>query len=317
MSYQPTKTKYSGSIKEVKIGVGDKAVTVGGKTCYSFYLFEGEMPNPPKIAGEIWDMDPGDEWSPADREPFKDVLGDSAAWAKKWIDEYGAELIAIQCKSSDPNGADRPADEVAEVVKKVADAIDVPLIVWGTANHDKDVEVLRKVAELCEGKRVVLGPTEEGDYKQIGAAALGYQHVVGASTPIDVNLAKQLNILLENLGVQMENIIMDPTTGGLGYGLEYTYSVMERMNMAALVQQDDKLQLPIFCNMAQEVWKTKEAKISVDEAPQLGKQEKRGILMEAVTAVDLLIAGADIVVIRHPKTASLVKKFIEDMMSKE
>jgi len=316
LSYQPTKTKYSGSIKEVRIGEGDKAVTVGGKTCYSFYLFEGEMPNPPRVAGEVWDMDPGEEWSPADREPFKDVLGDSAAWAKKWIDEYGAELIAIQCKSSDPNGADRPADEVADVVKKVADAIDVPLIVWGTANHDKDVEVLRKVAELCDGKRVMLGPVEEGDYKQIGAAALGYKHVVGASSPIDVNLAKQLNILLENLGVQLENIIMDPTVGGLGYGMEYAYSVIERMNMAALVQEDDKLQLPVFCNLAHEVWKTKEAKISEEEAPNLGNQEKRGILMEAVTAVDYLLAGADIVVIRHPTTASLIKKFIEDMLSK-
>ncbi len=316
MSYQPTKTKYSGSIKEVKLGVGDKAITVGGKTCYSFYLFEGEMPNPPRIAGEVWDMDPSEDWSPADCKPFKDVLGDSAAWAKKWIDEYGAELIALECKSSDPNGANRPADEVAEVVKQVADAIDVPLIVWGTANHDKDVEVLRKVAELCEGKRVMLGPVEEGDYKQIGAAALGYQHVVGASSPIDVNLAKQLNILLENLGVQLENIVMDPTVGGLGYGLEYAYSVIERMNMAALVQQDDKLQLPVFCNLAHEVWKTKEAKISEEDVPNLGNQEKRGILMEAVTAVDYLLAGADIVVIRHPTTASLIKKFIGDMLSK-
>ncbi len=316
MSYQPTKTKYSGSIKEVKLGVGDKAITVGGKTCYSFYLFEGEMPNPPRIAGEVWDMDPSQDWSPADCKPFKDVLGDSAAWAKKWIDEYGAELIALECKSSDPNGANRPADEVAEVVKQVADAIDVPLIVWGTANHDKDVEVLRKVAEFCEGKRVMLGPVEEGDYKQIGAAALGYQHVVGASSPIDVNLAKQLNILLENLGVQLENIVMDPTVGGLGYGLEYAYSVIERMNMAALVQQDDKLQLPVFCNLAHEVWKTKEAKISEEDVPNLGNQEKRGILMEAVTAVDYLLAGADIVVIRHPTTASLIKKFIGDMLSK-
>ncbi len=316
MSYQPTKTKYSGSIKEVKLGVGDKAITVGGKTCYSFYLFEGEMPNPPRIAGEVWDMDPSEDWSPADCKPFKDVLGNSAAWAKKWIDEYGAELIALECKSSDPNGANRPADEVAEVVKQVADAIDVPLIVWGTANHDKDVEVLRKVAEFCEGKRVMLGPVEEGDYKQIGAAALGYQHVVGASSPIDVNLAKQLNILLENLGVQLENIVMDPTVGGLGYGLEYAYSVIERMNMAALVQQDDKLQLPVFCNLAHEVWKTKEAKISEEDVPNLGNQEKRGILMEAVTAVDYLLAGADIVVIRHPTTASLIKKFIGDMLSK-
>ena len=316
MSFQPTKTKYTGQVKEVKLGVGDKAVTVGGKTAYPFYLFEGEMPNTPKIAGEIWDMDPGEEWSPADRKPFEDVLGDPVAWAKKWVDEYGVDLIVVQCKSSDPNGANRPGAEVAQVVKQVVDALDVPVIVWGTANHDEDIEVLKNVAELCDGKRVVLGPTEEGDYKQIGAVALGYKHVVGASTPIDVNLAKQLNILLENLGVQSENVIMDPTTGGLGYGLEYTYSIIERMNMAALVQEDDKLQLPIVCNMAQEVWKTKEAKISEEEVPNLGNQEKRGILMETVTAVDLLLAGTDVLILRHPKTVELVRKFLNDMLSK-
>jgi acetyl-CoA decarbonylase/synthase complex subunit delta len=154
---------------------------------------------------------------------------------------------------------------------------------------------------------------EEGDHKQIGAAALGYNHTVAASTPIDVNLAKQLNILLGNLGVKPDKVIIDPTTGGLGYGLEYTYSVMERLRMAALTQEDDKLQLPIICNMAHEVWKTKEAKLSSDEAPELGDAAKRGILMEAVTAVALALAGADVLIMRHPEAVKLVRNFISQM----
>ena len=150
---------------------------------------------------EVWDKDPTDEWSEAAKAPFKEVLGDPAAWAKKCVAEYGAEIIVVQTKSADPNAENKPAAEVAEVVKRVVEAVDVPVVVWGVANHEKDVEVMRLVSEQCAGKHLAISPVEEGDYKQIGAACLGYKHVVVASSPIDVNLAKQLNILLGNLGV--------------------------------------------------------------------------------------------------------------------
>jgi acetyl-CoA decarbonylase/synthase complex subunit delta len=218
--------------------------------------------------------------------------------------------------STDPNGQDRGADEAAEVVKKVADAIDVPLIVWGTANHDKDTEVLRKVAEVCQDKSLILGPVEEGDHKRIGAAAIGYKHTIVASTPIDINLAKQLNILLGNLGVPDELLVMDPTVSGLGYGIEYCYSVMERMRMAALTQQDDKLQFPIICNIAKEVWKAKETKITQKEDPAMGDAKKRGILMEAISAMVLLLAGGDVLIMRHPEAIKLVREMITDLTAK-
>lgn len=314
MAFQPSKQIYSGKIREVTLGVGDKAVTVGGKTSYSFHTFEGTMPNPPKVAMEIWDKDPSADWSETAKAPFADVLSDPVAWAKKCVDEYGAEMIVVQTKSADPNSDNKPAADVSEVVKSVADAVDVPVIVWGVANHDKDVEVMRAVAEKCTGKRLAVSPVEEGDYKQIGAACLGYKHAVVASSPIDVNLAKQLNILLGNLGVSEKDIVIDPTTGGLGYGLEYTYSVIERIQQAALTQEDDKLQQPMICNVGNEVWKSKEANLSAEEAPELGDPEKRGVLMEAITAVDLLIAGADVVVMRHPEAIKLVKGFISKMM---
>ena len=314
MTFQPSKQMYSGKIREVTLGSGDKAVTIGGRGVYAFHSFEGAVPNAPRIAMEVWDKDPSEEWSEAAKAPFSDVLGDPAAWARKCVSEYGAEIIVVQTKSADPNGDNRPAGEVAATVKKVVDAVDVPVVVWGTANHEKDVEVMKLVAENCAGRRVALSPVEEGDYKQIGAASLGYQQLVVASSPIDVNLAKQLNILLGNLGVNTENLIIDPTTGGLGYGLEYTYSVMERIGQAALTQEDEKLQQPIIANVANETWKCKESNLSAEEAPELGDAAKRGILMEAVTAVDLLIAGADVVVMRHPEAVKLVRNYIAKMM---
>ena len=315
MAFEIPKTAYSGKIKEIKLGKGNKAVTVGGESCYPFYLFEGEMPNLPKIAMEVYDSPP-EEWAEAALEPFAGVTDDPVAWAKKCIDEYGAEMICLQLVSTDPNGLDRSPGEAAEVVKKVADAIDVPLIVWGTANHDKDTEVMRVVSEACQDKSLIIGPVEEGDHKKIGASAIGYNHTVVASTPIDINLAKQLNILLGNLGVGDEKIIVDPTVSGIGYGIEYCYSVMERMRMAALTQQDEKLQFPIICNIAKETWKTKEAKISEKEDPNMGDAKKRGILLEAMSATAMLLAGADVLIMRHPEAIKLVREMITDLTAK-
>ncbi len=313
MSFEFYKESYAGAIKAISIGKGDKAVTVGGETCYPLYQFEGEMPHKPKVAMEIWDMAP-DEWPVAALEPFKDVVSDPAAWAKKCVKEYGAEMIVLQLKSTDPNGTNASPAEASATVKKVLGAIKVPLIVWGVANHEKDEAVFKKIAEDCQNVQLTLGPVEDKNHKGIGAAAMGYGHAIISSSPIDVNLAKQVNILLENLGMPMDRVIIDPTTGGLGYGLEYSYSVMERLRMAAMAQGDDKLQMPLINNLANEIWKCKEAKQGVDEAPTLGDPEKRGILMEAVGAVTYLMAGSDILIMRHPEAIRLVKAFIDIAM---
>jgi acetyl-CoA decarbonylase/synthase complex subunit delta len=311
MAVEIPKTSYTGKIKEVTLGKGDKAVKVGGETAYPFYLFEGEMPHKPMIAMEVYDCPP-DEWAEAALKPFAGVTDDPVAWAKKCIDDYGAEMICLQLLSTDPNGLDRGADEAAAGVKKVADAIDVPLIVWGTANHDKDIAVLTKVAEVCQDKSLIIGPVEEGDHKRIGASAIGYKHTVVSSTPIDINLAKQLNILLGNLGVPDGQIIIDPTVSGIGYGIEYAYSVMERMRLAGLTQQDEKLQFPIICNIAKEVWKTKEVHLPDDEM-NMGDAEKRGILTEAMSALVMLLAGGDVLVMRHPEAIKLVREMMADL----
>ncbi len=315
LAFDIPKQPYSGKIGETVIGTGSGAVKLGGEDSYPFHLFEGEIPNPPKIAMEVWDYDPSEEWPAAAVEPFKDVISSPDAWAKKCVDEYGADMIVLQLKSTDPNGMDRGADEAAEVTKKVSDAIDVPLVLWGTANNQKDEEVLKAISEKCEGKNLGLGPVEEANHKGVGASALGYGHAIVSSSPIDVNLAKQLNILLGNLGVQGEKIIVDPTTGGLGYGMEYSYSVMERIGMAALTQEDEKLQVPMINNIGNEVWKCKEAGLGIEEAPTLGDPEKRPILMEAVAAVCYLMGGSDVVILRHPETVRLTRAFIDLMIN--
>jgi len=315
MAFEIPKTTYTGKIKEVTLGKGPRAVTLGGESSYPFHLFEGEMPHPPRIAMEVYDSPP-EEWPEAALEPFKDVVHDPAAWAKKCVEAYGAEVIALQLVSTDPNGLNRSGDEAAQTTKRVAAAVDVPVIVWGSGSADKDTEVLRKIAETCDGMNLIIGPVVEGNYKQVGAGAIAYKHTAVASSPIDINLAKQLNILLGNLGVPDGQILVDPTTGALGYGLEYTYSVMERDRMAALTQQDERLQFPILCNLAKEVWKTKEAKLNAEEAPLLGNAKKRGILMEAVTAMSLLLAGADILVMRHPEAIKLIREMIVDLTAK-
>lgn len=305
--------KYSGKIREVKIGKPGVEMVVGGATVYSFHMFEGSNPNPPKLGLQVLDIPP-EEWAPAALAPFEDVSHDSAAWARKCVDEYGADFVCLWLMGTDPNGKDLSAEHAAEVAKKVGEAISVPLIVWGVSNDEKNVETLKAVCELCDGMNIAVGPITENNYKQIGAAALAYKHVVVANSPIDINLAKQLNILLETLGMPEDRIIIDPTTSGVGYGMEYCYSIMERIRQAALCQNDDKLQYPMLSNIAEEVWKLKEAKLQEDQEPKLGAAETRGINLETITAVSVLNAGSDMLILRHPETLKHVRAYISSMM---
>jgi acetyl-CoA decarbonylase/synthase complex subunit delta len=314
MAFEIPKISYNGVIKEIPLGKEANPVIAGGETCYPFYLFEGEMPHPPRIAMEVYDAPPL-EWPQAALEPFADVIDDPAGWAQKCVSSYGAEMVALQLASTDPNAQNTSAEQAVDVTKKVAAAVEVPLIVWGSSNLEKDTEVLKMIAEECSEEKLILGPVEEGSYKALGAAALAYGHTIAASSPIDINLAKQLNILLGNLGVPDERILVDPTVAGLGYGLEYAYSVMERDRMAALTQEDERLQFPVVCNLGKEVWKVKEAKMGEEEAPLLGDPLKRGVLLEAMTALLLLLAGGDILIMRHPEAVVLIKGFVHDLMA--
>jgi CO dehydrogenase/acetyl-CoA synthase delta subunit len=304
------KAAYSGAIREVTLGNGDNAVTVGGATSLPFHLFEGEMGNKPLIAMEIMDVRP-DNWPDTLTKYFDDVMDSPVDWAKKCVDVYKADALNIWLNGTDPNGANRSAADAAKDAAAVIEAVDVPIIVWGCGNSEKDTETLREVTSLIGDKKVCLAPLEDANYRAIGATAMAFQHPMVAASPIDVNLAKQLNILLENLGVPLGTVMMDPSVGALGYGIEYTYSVMERIRIAALTQKDEKLQVPIICNLGREVWKAKEVGLPTDE--MLGDQESRGIMMESITASCMLMAGGEVLIMRHPKAVNMTKALINGL----
>lgn len=306
------KVNYSGSIREVALGNGDNSVIVGGSEVLPFHLFEGNMPRQPLIAMDILDIKP-DNWPTTLSKYFDDVMGDPVAWAQKCINDYNAEALNISLVGTDPNGENRPSSDAAKDAAAVIDAVDVPIIVWGCGNNDKDTETLREITSIIGDKKVCLAPLEDANYRAIGATAMAFQHPMIAASPIDVNLAKQLNILLENLGVPLNTVMMDPSIGALGYGIEYTYSVMERIRLAALTQKDEKLQVPIICNLGREVWKAKEVGLPSDDL--LGDQEQRGIMMEAVTAVCMLLSGGEVLIMRHPKAINMTKSLIKGLMS--
>ncbi len=314
MAFAAVSEKYSGKMRELEIGSGDKKVVVGGQASMPFCSFDGDLGNKPIVAMEVYDIvDP--EWPAAVVDPFKDVINDPIAWAKKNVEEYGAKMICLQLASTDPNGENRDAAYAADLAKKMAEAIPVPLLVWGSGNVEKDGEVLAKVCEVCEGMNLLIGPAVEENYKKIAAAALGYGHAVVSQSPIDVNMAKQMNILIGNLGLPLEKIIMEPSTGALGYGVEYTYSVMERISLAALAQNDEKMQCPMINDLGKECWKSREVKLTDVEEPAFGPDmEKRGVLWEAMTAVDMALCGSNLLIMRNPHAVQLTEEIIDELM---
>ncbi len=305
------KEKYTGVIRETVLGNGDHTMTVGGGASMPFHLFEGSHPHKSLIAMDVLDVRPED-WPETLARHFTDVMDNPVAWAQKCVKEYGAEAINISLVSTDPNGMNRSADDAAKIAARIIDAVEVPIIVWGCGNNDKDTETLRGLTSVIGNKKVCLAPLEDANYRTVGATAMAFQHAIVAASPIDVNLAKQLNILLQNLGVSLDTVLMDPSVGALGYGIEYTYSVMERIRMAALIQQDEKLQVPFICNLGREVWKAKETKLPTDH--MIGDQETRGIMMEALTASCMLLAGGDVLIMRHPKAVAMTKALINGLM---
>ena len=308
--------KWPGAVREVTLGSsyggGTRAstVTVGGETTFPFLAFEGSTPHRPALAMEVVDMRPAD-WSPELQDAWGDLLDDPAGWAAKAV-ELGADLIALKLRSCHPDSGDRSAEDAVKTVDRVLAAVGVPLIVYGPGTADKDNEVLVAVAERTKGEQLALGLCEEKNYRTIVAAALGNGHLVIAQTPIDVNLAKQLNILISDMGLPLERVLMDPNTGALGYGLEYTYSVMERLRMAALMG-DAMTQQPMICTVGEEAWRQKEGRAATDVPEAWGALAERGVAWEVSTATTLLEAGADVLVLRHPGSLAVMREALDDL----
>jgi CO dehydrogenase/acetyl-CoA synthase delta subunit len=307
------KVPYTGAIREVVLGTGSNTLTVGGASTMPFQLFEGDMPSTPLVAMDVLDITP-DEWPQSITRYFEGVLDNPVAWAQKCVNEYGADAICLSMVSTDPNGMNRSSADAAKIAAEVINNIDVPVIIWGCDNAEKDTATLRDITAMIGDKKVCLAPLTDANYRSLGATAMAFQHPMVASSPIDVNLAKQLNILLENLGVQLSTVLIDPSIGALGYGIEYSYSVMERIRLAALTQQDEKLQVPFICNLGREVWKAKEVRMPSNDL--IGDQENRGVLMEAVTAVCMMLAGGEVLIMRHPKAIALTRSLIKGLTGK-
>ncbi len=310
MSFKFPKNEYAGKIASVNL---KSETVVGGDEALPFYSFEGNIPNNPIIAMEVYDSKP-EGWPESVDKYFNDVYDDPVKWAKKCIDEYGAESICLQLKSVNPDSGDMKPQEAAEIVKKVSDAIEKPLIVYGDGPMEKIEDVMKKVSEVNQDSDILIGWVEEDYYKTVAAACMGYNNNVISVNSMDVNIAKQLNILLTQLGLPPERIVMDTSTASIGYGIEYCYSSMERLKIAALLQDDKMTQMPLIVNLAPQVWKVKEVKESEEDYPEWGDLEQRGINWESISAMATLVSGANIVVLRHPKAVSMVKEVINKLL---
>ncbi len=306
------KESYTGKINAVQLGSGAKAVTIGGASALPFLAFEGSFPHKPAVAMEVADIAPSD-WP----DTVKNALGAAASspvqWAK-FCEQNGADVVALRLIGTHPDQQNKSPEEAAKTAAEVAAAISIPLIILGSGHVEKDTQVLQAAAAATRGKNCTIGKAVEENYKTIAAAAMANDHKLIAMSQLDVNLAKQLNILLTQMGFDKERIIMDPMSSALGYGLEYTYSVMERIRLAALLQNDPMMQTPIVCDIGANVWKVKETMAPDSEVPEWGKLEDRALAWEAVTASAMITAGADMLIMRHPAAVAKAKELIAELM---
>lgn len=310
--------KWPGEISVVSIGAlkqeggsRSKVIKVGAEETLPFLFKEAALPYKPVIAFEIWDIAPPD-WPEELAKHYSSVFADPLLWAEMCVKEYKAELLCLKLQGAHPDSGDKTAEQEAKLVGELLRKVDVPLIILGCGDDAKDNLVLPACSERARGERCLIGSCVQDNYKTLAAAVLADGHNIIAESPIDINIAKQLNILISDMGLALERIVINPTIGALGYGLEYAYSIMERARLAALAG-DKTVANPFICFVAQESWRAKEAKALESEFPSWGAQAERGIIWEVVTATALIQAGADILVMRHPLAIEKVKQYIDNL----
>ena len=309
MPFNQKPQKFNANINTVEIGCGDKAIKLGGECTFPFYTFDAPMENAPKVGVEISDM--GLANVPGIQEYYAGATT-MAEIAKKAEAVEGADFVCLRLEGGDPNGADKSVDELIAIVKEVGDAVTCPLVVEGCKNVEKDAELLPKVAEVLQGKNALVLSAREENYKAVGAAAgLAYNQIVGAESAVDINLAKQLNVVTTQLGVNAQKIVMNIGSAAAGYGYEYVVSTMDRIKGAALSQNDNMLQMPIITPVSAETWAVKEATASEADMPEWGSADERGIDMEVMTAAADLAAGSDAVILRHPEAVAAISRMIK------
>ena len=310
MSFVPKTHTYNAHINEVVLGVGDKAVAIGGQNVLAFHTFDGEIANAPKIGVELTDVGMAMCTMPGEQK-FYEGCATVADMAKRAAEMEGASFICLHLEGADPNGENKSVDECVELAKSVADATDMPLVVMGCKNIEKDTELFNKIAEALAGKNILVLSARDENYKAIGAGAgLAYGQKVGAESAVDINLAKQLNTVMTQLGVNAQSIVMNIGSAAAGYGFEYVASTLDRVKDAALGQSDAMLQMPIITPVSADTWGVKESIMPEADMPEWGSQEERGIEMEIVTAAAVLASGSDAVIMRHPEAIRTIAAMI-------
>ena len=313
MSFVPKTQPSSGKINAVTLGTGDKAIVIGGQNVMPFYTFDAAIENAPKIGIEISDL--ATQWDAPALKEFYAGCTTMVDYAKKAETMEGADFLCLHFESADPNGANRSVADCVNDAKAVADAVSMPIVIMGCKNIEKDGELFSKIAEALQGKNILVLSARNEDYKTVGASvALAYGQKVGAETADDINLAKQLNIMLKGLTVPAESIVMNVGTAAVGYGYEYVASTLDRVRLAALDQSDADLQMPIIAPVSPDSWGVKESTASAEDEPAWGDQEERAIGMEVATAAADLTGGADAVIMRHPAAVATIKKFINELV---
>ena len=303
---------FSASINELTLGTGDKATTLGGQNVYNLYSFDAPIANRPKIGIDV--SDEPDEPSPG-LTAFYAGCTTLAEKAKKAASLEDVDFVCIRFASADPNGADKSVEDCVADAKAVAEVVDKPIVVAGCKNTSKDSDIFSKVSEALQGRNILVLSAREEDYKAVAAGAgMAYGQKVGAESAVDINLAKQLNVLITQMGVDGKNIAMNVGSAAAGYGFEYVVSTLERVKAAALSQNDTPLQMPIITPVGTETWGVKEATASVEDAPEWGDQEERGIDMEVETAAACLAYGSDAVILKHPESIKTIAQLIAALM---
>ena len=314
MAFTPKKQAYNASINAVTLGTGEKSIVVGGENVFPFYTFDAPIANSPKIAIEISDKGMAALQTAGMKAAFEgcETVADMA---KKAEELEGVSAVCLYFESADPNGDNMPVEECVAMAKAVADATALPIIIMGCKNVEKDAEIFSKVSEALQGKNILVLAAREENYKTVGASAgMAYNQKVGAESAVDINLAKQLNVLLSQLGVASNSVVMNLGSSCAGYGYEYLSSTLDRVKAAALAQNDAQLQMPIVTPISTETWNVKEAMLSEEEAPEWGSVEERGIEMEITTAAASLTSGSDMVIMKHPAAIATIAKFIDSLM---
>ena len=313
MSFVPKTQPFSGKINAVTLGTGDKAIVIGGQNVLPFYTFDAPIENAPKIGVEI--SDTANEWTAPGLREFYAGCTTMADYAKKAETMEGADFLCLHFESADPNGANRSVEECVADAKAVAEAVSMPIVIMGCKNLEKDGELFSKISEALQGKNILVMSARAEDYKTVGASVvLAYGQKVGAETADDINLAKQLNIMLKGLNIPAESVVMNVGTAAVGYGYEYVASTLDRIRDAALKQADADLQMPIVAPVSADTWGVKESTASEEDEPTWGCAEERAIHMEVSTAAANLTGGADAVIMRHPAAVATIKKFINELV---